>query len=413
MKKNIFKNIVSLYGFTIAKMVFPLVTLPYLTRVLSVDTYGVVSYVKSIMAYFQILIDFGFLLSGTKDIVLVKSDKHKISEVSSQIFFARVLVAAGALVFLIPMTYLMPLLKVNPLFVFLSFVPTFLTAFLFDYVFRGLEKMNVITLRFVLMKTISTVLTFVFVHEDADIVWIPILDILGSIVAIVWILAEMKKMEIRIVRSPIKAILKKLSESAIYFASDIATTAFGVLLTVFIGAFCTAADVAYWSLCCTLVSAVQSMYAPILNGIYPEMVATKNTKIIKKTIAIFMPIVILGCIFTFVVSDYVVTIVGGADYLPASTLLRAFIPVLGLSFPAMLFGWPTLGAIGSATEVTATTIVAAVVQVLGLFVLLAIERFEIIEIALLRGLSELFMLVGRLALTIRRLQKNKKEKQTL
>ena len=46
MKSNVIKNTIMLYGMSIAKIVFPLLTLPYLTRVLSVESYGVVSYVK-------------------------------------------------------------------------------------------------------------------------------------------------------------------------------------------------------------------------------------------------------------------------------------------------------------------------------------------------------------------------------
>ena len=59
-QKNVLKNIIMLYGMSIAKIVFPLLTLPYLTRVLSVESYGVVSYVKAVMQYMQIAVDFGF-----------------------------------------------------------------------------------------------------------------------------------------------------------------------------------------------------------------------------------------------------------------------------------------------------------------------------------------------------------------
>ena len=62
MNKKIAGNIVFLYGFSFAKIILPLITLPYLTRVLSVDAYGVVSYTKSVIAYFQLFIDFGFML---------------------------------------------------------------------------------------------------------------------------------------------------------------------------------------------------------------------------------------------------------------------------------------------------------------------------------------------------------------
>ena len=48
-QKNVLKNIIMLYGMSIAKIVFPLLTLPYLTRVLSVESYGVVSWVKAVL----------------------------------------------------------------------------------------------------------------------------------------------------------------------------------------------------------------------------------------------------------------------------------------------------------------------------------------------------------------------------
>ena len=71
-----------LYGMSIAKIVFPLLTLPYLTRVLSVESYGVVSYVKAVMQYMQLVVDFGFMLSGTKDIVNANNDHEKLETFS-------------------------------------------------------------------------------------------------------------------------------------------------------------------------------------------------------------------------------------------------------------------------------------------------------------------------------------------
>ena len=67
--KRLVKNTMFLYIMTFVKLVLPLITLPYLTRVLSKDAYGVVSYVKSCMAYVQLIIDCGFILSATKEVV--------------------------------------------------------------------------------------------------------------------------------------------------------------------------------------------------------------------------------------------------------------------------------------------------------------------------------------------------------
>lgn len=159
MKKNIIKNIIQLYGLSIAKLIFPLITLPYLTRVLSVDAYGTVAYVKTIMSYMQIIIDFGFMLSGTKEIIECKEEKRKLSYITSKVLFARILLCIISFCVLVISSFLLPILRNNILYTYLSFIPILLSVFLFDYVFRGLEKMNVITNRFVIMRGISTIMT--------------------------------------------------------------------------------------------------------------------------------------------------------------------------------------------------------------------------------------------------------------
>ena len=113
MKSNVIKNTIMLYGMSIAKIVFPLLTLPYLTRVLSVESYGVVSYVKAVMQYMQLVVDFGFMLSGTKDIVNAKNDHEKLEKEVGDILLARVLLAAAAFVALLGMIAVIPLLRAN------------------------------------------------------------------------------------------------------------------------------------------------------------------------------------------------------------------------------------------------------------------------------------------------------------
>lgn len=395
MKRNILKNVIMLYGLSIAKIIFPLLTLPYLTRVLSVDTYGVVSFVKTIMTYFQIFLDFGFMLSGTKDVIESRDDKRKLGVVVGDVLFARIILGGIGFIILILLTILLPILRENYVYTFISYIAIFLSVFLFDYVFRGLEEMQVVTIIFVTMKGISAALTFVFVHCDGDIMWIPILECIGTFVAVIFVFTELNKRSIKVAFTSIRNSIKKLGESAVYFASEMATTAFGALNTVLIGAFLSKSDVAYWSLCISMTSAVQAMYSPINNGIYPDMVKNRDFNVIKKTLQLIMPVVITGCVFTIVVAKYALLIVGGKQYVAAANVLRALTPLLFFSFPAMLLGWPTLGAIGKAKEVTTTTILTAILQIIGLVLLVLFDNFKLIQIALLRGFTELFMLVLR------------------
>ena len=393
--KTIAKNTTMLYIMNITKIVLPLITLPYLTRVLSKECYGTVSYVKAIMQYMQVVVDFGFLLSATKDVVNSKEDKSKLAYVVGNTLLAKLLLVMAALAVLVVMIVVVPILRHHILFTLLSFAVVAMTCLLMDFLFRGLEEMHIITIRYVLMRSIAAVLTFVFVRSDANMLWIPVLDIIGSAAAILLVFAEMKKRNIGIRTEGIGKAFEKLKESAVFFLSGMAATTFNALNTLLIGILVDAEHVAEWSVCMQMVTAVQSMYTPITDGIYPHMVKNRSWKLIAKTAKLFMTIITAGCVFTFFAARYALLIVGGEKYITAVPLLRAFIPLLFFSFPAMLYGWPALGAIGKEKETTATTMITAGLQVLGLLILMLVGRFEVVYLAVLRGFTEACMLAMR------------------
>ena len=401
MKKNVFKNIIMLYGYSIAKILIPFATVPYLARVLSTDCYGVVLYVKNIGTYLQLIVDFGFMLSGTKDIVMVRDNTEEVGEVSGDILLARLILAVLAFAGLCVVTFTLPILKGYEVYTLVSFLPVFCTIFLFDYIFRGLERMQVITSRFLIMRGVAAVLTYVFIHGDQDMMGIQILDIIGGVAAVAMVLAELKKLGIRIRIRSLKRAWRKLKESALYFLSNMATTAFNVLNTLVVGIYQAPSDVAYWSVCLSMVSAIQSFYSPITDGVYPDMVRTKNINQIKQMLKIFMPLVTAGCIFSYLVADYVLLILGGGKYVGAAYLFRAMIPILFFSFPAILFGWPTIGALGKTVQITATTVFSAGFQIIGLLVLGLSGHFTLLNLAFLRCTTELVLLLTRLGFTWR------------
>ena len=398
-KKNVLMNIIHLYGFNIAKILFPLVTLPYLARILSVDAYGVVSYVRSVMVYMQLAVDFGFMLSATKDIVDAGDDRDKISSVTATVLLARILLAAVAFAVLILLVFVIPILSGYKLYTLLSFVPVFLSVFLFDFVFKGLEKMHIISTRFILMKSIALVLTFVLIKDDSGLLWIPVLDIIGSAFAVALVLFQLKKQGITLNFKKANDVFGSIGRSFNYFISNLATTAFNAFNTVVIGIVLTAAEVAYWGVCMQMVGGIQALYNPVIDGVYPDMVRTKDLRQIYRVAGIFMPVIAVGCIFTWFFAGLGLRIVGGEDYIPADFLLKLLIPVLFFGFPAMLFGWPALGAIEKPKSVAITTVSAAVLQVAGVFVLIITGSFNLKSVAIMRGFTEVYLFLSRFILT--------------
>lgn len=399
-EKKVIGNTFMLYLMTIAKMVFPLLTLPYLTRILSEESYGFVSYVKSCMTYIQLIIDFGFILSSVKDIVKANGDKEKIGTITGNTFFAKFILALLSGVVLVIMCLTIKILQMDILFVVLSFFAVATSLFLADFVFRGIEKMQYITIIYVISKGVSVALTFVFVRGDQSLLWIPVLDILTNVIAAAITLVILKRLKIKIKLSNIKDCLFMIKDSFFYFLSSVATTAFSALNTLLIGVFISdLAQVAHWSLCLSMISAIQSLYAPICNGIYPHMIKEKNLGFIHKVLALFMPLVAAGCFLCFFLAQTALKIVGGEKYVDAYMVFRWMIPILFFSFPSQVYGWPTLGAIGRVKETTLSTIIAAVFQIAGLIVLVFAGWFTLINLAILRGITEFLLMAIRMFIT--------------
>lgn len=403
-KTKFIKNTSMLYLLNAAKMLFPFLTFPYLTRVLSVDGYALVAFVRAAMSYLQIWVDFGFMLSATKNIVRAENPKV-INQIVSDTIFARVLLGIFGTLIVAILSFAIPLLRQNMLFTWLSYAAVFLSCFMTDYLFRGLEKMHEITIRFVVMKGISTALTFVLIHSDKDLLLIPILDILSSFIVSILIYFQLKKYHVDLIIPSIKRAWDYIKESAEYFASNVATTAFGALNTLLIGIFLSEADIAIWAVALQLIAVMQLCYSPIIDGVYPEMMKNKKLGLIKKLLLIFMPIVIAGCTACYFFAPWIVRVAAGDKYTTAVPIFRMMLPVLFFAFPAMLCGWPTLGAIGKIRQTTLTTVISAGTQCIGLVILILFGIFSLPGIAISRSITET-VLFGTRAIFIAKYKKD-------
>jgi len=395
--KTLINNTIMMYILSIAKLVIPLISLPYLTRVLSVDCYGSISFVKSIASYMQIIIDFGFLLSATKDIISLLKDKGDVNREVGNTLFAQLLLAVVSFFIMLIVCLVLDVLEGFRLFAILSLIAPILSIFLFEYVFKAYEQMGKIAVRFIVFKVIALILTLIFVKSDKDVLLMPIFDIFASAIAIVLVVCQLKKMGVCVDFSfiRIKEAFVSLKKSLIYFLSNFASTAFGVLNTVLIGLILSKSDVAYWTLTMQLLTAVHALYNPIINSVYPTMIKEKSLKLINKIMLIYTPLILVGCILVYFVSPYVVEFVFTEKYLMSATLFVYIIPVLIFSFPSMLYGWPCMGAINNERAQIVSTFIGVGVQLIGIVILIIVNQFTLINLALLRGVSEFVLCITR------------------
>lgn len=383
-ERTLAKNTVMLYVMQISGYVFPLLTFPYLTRVLGAAKYGTVVFANSIMSYFTIFIEFGFLISGTNSCSLVADDKDKLGRITFGIIQAKCILSVLAATVLLAGCAFVQKMRQDFLFFMLSFVGIFLTVFLPDFLFRGIEKMSVITYRVVASKAVYTAAIFLFVRKDTDYIFVPVATIGANLVAIVltWIEIVGKRMIGFSVVSA-KDVLLRLKESALFFLSRIATTFYTSLNTVLLGLKFSGAEVGQYGAANAIANTCRSLMSPISDSIYPYMVKRKNFFLVKKLLLILEPLVILCCALLWLLSPQAVRIVCGSGYEDAVPMLRAMLPIVAITLPAYLCGYPVLGALGKLKWANLSVVISASFHAAGLVVLAALGQIGFIQVIVL------------------------------
>lgn len=395
LKRNIFYQ----YLLQIAMYLFPLLTLPYLTRVLGPDVYAIRTYAVSVMGLVTTFVSYGFNYYGTREVARRREDKEYLNRLTTTICLLRLGLAVAGVVVVAVITPYVPLMSANPTYMLIAYTGSCLNAMLPDFIFQGLEEMSVMTKRYVASRVVSVVLIVSFVHGPEDILSVAAFEAAASLVAFAW--SWLDAWRVRGIRLSMGSVTLKgcascLGSSTSFFLSQASTTIFNGLTTAMIGVYISdAAQVSYWSLAMTAVQAVQSLYSPITNSLYPHVVVSRSLKPVKRLLLIGSPVVVVGCVAFWALSDVVMLVLGGPEYVAGSGVVKLVTPVLLFSFPGMMLGFPVLAAVGLERWLTASSMASAAFHIAGLVVLAATGSFVISAVAVLRSCTEFVLMAGR------------------
>jgi|GEM_PF-136232 len=401
-KNSVLVNTVALYILQISKYIFPLFTFPYLTRVLKPENYGIMTFANSVMVYYQLLIDFGFLQSATRDCSLFREDKKKLAKIVVASVQAKLILGLIGITTLIPIISFCKVFQNRELYTILSFIPVITGVFSIDYLFRGLEIMKVITYRTIAGRVIYTISIFLFIHKSEQYLLIPIISAFGEIIILIWAWYYAKKvigLNIHVVS--IRETLLVIKESAMFFLSRIASTIYTSTNTVLLGAIYNNTELAQFGVANALITNIRYIFSPIADSLYPYMIRNKDYKLIKKILLVLMPIILLGTICLYFLAEPLILLMSGSNYKDAIPIFRAFLPLVFITLPVYLFGFPVLGALGKLKEANLSVVYAAIFHMLGLIILYKIGKINFLSIAFLSCGSEMVMLLLRVIYAIK------------
>jgi len=328
-------------------MVLPLITFPYLVRVLGIETFGLVNFSLAIIGYFNMLVSFGFELSATKEISINRDNKEKMSEIFSAVTFIKTIMFILSFILLTILIVFIDLLNENLLLYYTTFGIVLGNILFPSWFFQGVEKMKYITIITVVTRMFFTIFIFVLVQDKDDFIYVPLLNSFGAILGGVFALRVIfKTYSIKLYIPAKKIIFRQLKDSYYYFVSRVANNGSRLFATTIIGAYFGNTAVGYYSLVEKLFYAFTSMGGVVSQTIYPYMSRTKDLKFLKKILllTIILSIPILFALMSFRVS--LLMIVFNIQNEMASNIFLIVFSGALFSIVSSIIGYPLLAAFG-------------------------------------------------------------------
>lgn len=326
-------------------LILPLITLPYLIRTLGVEYFGLLSFSFAFITYFQIVTDYGFNASGTRDISMAVNDFEKQNLIFNQIMSAKLLLVILSFIVMMGIVFSFEIFRTYWIIYLFSFGSIFGQAIFPVWYFQGIQKMKYITYLNVATKLIFTIALFIFVRQKSDYYLVPLFNGLGFMTAGIFALFYIwKDFKIKFKIQPWKGITEQLQKSKYIFLSELKISLFTNTNTLILGIIAGNQAVGYFSAAEKLARAIGNLQTPIANTIFPylskEMAINKLAAIqkIKKITVLGTLLFSVIILFCFFFAEQIINIIYGKAMLSSVLLFRILILIPLLSFLDNMYG---------------------------------------------------------------------------
>ena len=328
MKKSLSVNALLNTMKTIFRIIFPLITFPYVSRILGVENVGRVNFSSSIVSYFTLIAAFGVSTYAIREGAKIRDNKKKFVDFSNQVFTINVVTTILAyLLLIVVIAFSAKIRNYAGLIVILSAVIVFIT-FGADWLNTIYEDFGYITVRTLAFQMISLVLMFVFVRQTDDYYRYAIITVVSSAGGNLCNFFYCKKyVKLRLVR--LKNVKKHIIPMFMFFMSNITTIIFLNSDQTMLGMLCGDYNVGLYSVAVKIYTIVKNIFTSILTVMMPRFSymqsndQSDNSEMLRTNVMnIFVLFVVPMAVGLFCVSDGVIELIGGSAYAEATVSLK-------------------------------------------------------------------------------------------
>ena len=341
--QKLIENFLSLSVLQGLVFITELITLPYLTRVLGADFFGIISFAISFIYFLQVITEYGFNHSGTRAVSKFRDDQEKIQKIYSAINIVRIILSGICLISLIIFVSFFERFRENSIVFLLLFGLIIQSVLSPTWFFRGIEKMKYLTIINIIGKIILIVVIFSFIKSESDYILYAFLVFSNAVlIGVVTQVFIIKKYNMKFHTSSLVDIKYQFSNGfymfLVYFSTNIISNLNPFILGLledyfYVGIF--SAGYKIIQIFVLVISLITTTVFPHIVKMITERKNGADVKIfnfIKKILLIIVVIGVASLIFLFIFADIIVNLFFGVEYIETINVIRI------LSFAPLLIG---------------------------------------------------------------------------
>lgn len=317
-RKRILHNFISLSLVQGLSIIFPLVTFPYLLRVLGVEQFGVFTMIQTLIMYFDLLVSFGFGLTATQHIARSLNDTEKTSRIINAVYVIKISLFVVSILLLLISCLFIPYMRENFHLVLIASMYLVGNILFPDWYFQGIQKMRNITVVAFVSKFIGLLLIVLLVKEEGDIAFAVLALSAGNFIAgMLGFFILVRTITLRFEMPGRRFILSVFRESAYVFTSIILAPLYSSVNLFILRAFTNPLMVGYYAIAEKIYSAVVMLtnianrtFYPHLSQLYASSAAAYR-KNVRTIVLLFLAAFSVLSVALFFSAEYIVQLVSG------------------------------------------------------------------------------------------------------
>jgi len=341
-KKRLIENVLSLSSVQFVGYLLPLLTVPYLVRVLGPEKFGLIAFAQAFILYFSYFTDYGFNYSAPREISIHREDREHVNDIVMAVMLVKLAITAAGFCVFCALVFGIGRFRQHWALYLLSFGGVLGNVLLPTWFFQGIERIKHIAFLNATVKVFFTATIFLFIRSADDYLLVPLLNSLGFILAgLIGLVLMRVRFHIR-ARFPTRTVLNhELREGWTIFVSVLTINLYSASGIFILGLFAPAAVVGYYSAADKIVKALHGLLIwPLSQTIYPHIGKLSaqshdaGLSFARRVIRIVAPVTFAISTVLFLFAGPVGHLIFGRQFIPSITILRilAFLPfIMGIS----------------------------------------------------------------------------------